>query len=175
MVALIEAGRNGTMQGEVCLVVGTNPHSEAIENAKSYGIESYCSGLQSDAEVTETLELLRQKSTNLICLAGFMRLLPTAFLKAFPQRVLNIHPALLPKFGGKGMYGRHVHEAVLASDEIESGCTVHYVTEHYDEGDIVLQAKCAVNKGDTAETLAARVLKLEHSTYPQAVNKVLAI
>ncbi|MFN3683119.1 MAG: formyltransferase family protein, partial [Fimbriimonadaceae bacterium] len=110
----------------------------------------------------------------LVCLAGYMRLLPKEVLDSFPNRVLNIHPALLPKFGGKGMYGMRVHEAVLRAGEAESGCTVHLVNERYDEGPIVVQLRCPVLPDDTPETLAARVLELEHRAYPEAVRKVLA-
>ncbi|RYG47885.1 phosphoribosylglycinamide formyltransferase [bacterium] len=108
---------------------------------------------------------------DLICLAGFLRLLPTRITDRYP--VLNIHPALLPAFGGKGMYGIHVHRAVLAAGEKESGCTVHRVDEAYDEGEIVLQARCPVLPEDTPETLAERVLGLEKRVYAEAVRKVL--
>jgi phosphoribosylglycinamide formyltransferase 1 len=107
-----------------------------------------------------------------VCLAGYMKLLPSQALLQHERRVLNIHPALLPKFGGKGMYGHYVHQAVIAAGETESGCTVHYVTEEYDEGQIILQAECSVGRADTPETLAAKVLKLEHKTYYQALKKV---
>ena len=99
-----------------------------------------------------------------------MRLLPAEVLKSFPNRVLNIHPALLPKFGGKGMYGVRVHEAVLSSGDNESGCTIHFVTEHYDEGEPLLQLKCPILPNDTIETLSNRVLDLENRAYPQALK-----
>lgn len=107
-----------------------------------------------------------------VCLAGYMKLLPASVVAKFAGRILNIHPALLPKFGGKGMYGMHVHEAVIAAGERESGCTVHFVTEEYDEGAVILQASCPVELDDTPETLAAKVLKLEHDTYFKALMKV---
>ena len=100
-------------------------------------------------------------------------LLPLEVIEAFPNRVLNVHPSLLPRHGGPGMYGARVHEAVLASGDRESGCTVHLVTERYDEGQVVLQARCPVFAGDTPETLAARILELEHRAYPDAVRRVL--
>src|SRR5208337_379575 len=111
-----------------------------------YKIEDYAARL---------LDLLQSERCDLICLAGFMRLLPSEILDAYPDRILNIHPALLPKHGGKGMYGMHVHEAVLAAGDKESGCTVHLVNERYDEGRIVLQMRCPVEAGDTPETLAS--------------------
>lgn len=113
------------------------------------------------------------RGADFICLAGFMKLLPSEVLRAFPNRVLNIHPALLPKFGGKGMYGHHVHEAVLAAGEKESGCTVHLVTDQYDEGEILVQLCCPVRATDTPESLAARVLELEHRAYPEAVRLLM--
>ena len=108
-----------------------------------------------------------------VCLAGYMKLLPTAVLESHRGRILNIHPALLPKFGGKGMYGMHVHEAVIQAQEAESGCTVHFVTEEYDEGEIILQARCRVEIDDSPEELAARVLRLEHDSYYRALKKVV--
>jgi phosphoribosylglycinamide formyltransferase 1 len=117
------------------------------------------------------LEALGQ--VQVVCLAGFLRLLPDEVLHAFEGRILNIHPALLPKFGGKGMYGMHVHRAVLEAGEKATGCTVHLVTEVYDEGPVLLQRTCPVLADDTPETLAARVLELEHETYPQALALLL--
>jgi formyltetrahydrofolate-dependent phosphoribosylglycinamide formyltransferase len=108
-----------------------------------------------------------------VCLAGYMKLIPASVLTSHKGRILNIHPALLPKFGGKGMYGMHVHEAVIEAHETESGCTVHFVTEEYDEGEIILQASCQVNIDDSPEDLAARVLRLEHDTYYRALKKVV--
>lgn len=113
------------------------------------------------------------KGSTLVCLAGFLRLLPADVLAHWPNRVLNIHPALLPRFGGQGMYGQRLHEAVITSGEKESGCTVHRVTEVYDEGEILLQKRCPVLTGDRPEDLAARVLNLEHATYVEAIRKVL--
>jgi phosphoribosylglycinamide formyltransferase-1 len=102
-----------------------------------------------------------------------MRLIPAELVKAFPQRIVNIHPALLPKYGGKGMYGHRVHEAVLAAKETESGITIHYVNERYDEGEHLFQAKCPVLPNDTPDTLAARIHALEHVHYPQVVENLV--
>lgn len=110
---------------------------------------------------------------DLVCLAGYLRLLPEEVLAAFPGRILNVHPALLPKFGGKGMYGIRVHEAVLSSGERESGATVHLVSERYDEGRIIVQRRCPVFPEDTPESLAARVLEEEHLAYVEAIRSVL--
>ena len=110
---------------------------------------------------------------HLIVLAGFLLKLPAPFIEAFPDRIINLHPALLPKHGGAGMWGRRVHEAVLAAGDTESGITIHRVNEHYDEGDILLQARCPVLPGDTADTLAARIRRLEHFWLPRCVEFLL--
>lgn len=110
---------------------------------------------------------------DLIILAGFLLQIPHEMIVRYPNRIINIHPALLPKFGGKGMYGSRVHEAVLEAQEIESGITVHYVDEHYDEGDIIAQERCEVLPGDTAVTVASKVQQLEHYHYPRIIESLL--
>lgn len=168
MAALHQACVDGRVDAEVVLVMASNDSSPALARAKELGIAA--AAVPSEG----ILEALRASGVDVVCLAGYLRLLPSEVLHAFPNRVLNIHPALLPKFGGKGMYGIRVHEAVLAAGETESGCTVHLVSEHYDEGAIVLQKRCPVLPDDTAETLASRVLELEHETYPEALRLMLA-
>jgi phosphoribosylglycinamide formyltransferase-1 len=118
------------------------------------------------------LELLAEAKPDYVCLAGYLRILTPAFVRAYAGRILNIHPALLPKFGGPGMHGHHVHEAVLAAGEKESGATVHFVDEGVDSGAIVLQQKVPVLAGDTADQLAARVLEAEHQLYGRALRKI---
>lgn len=118
--------------------------------------------------------LLQLQGIDLIVLAGFMWLMPPELVRAFPRRIINIHPALLPKFGGKGMYGHFVHEAVVAAGETESGITIHYVNEHYDEGQVIFQARCPVLPADTAADVARSVQALEHAHYPRVVADVLA-
>ena len=108
-----------------------------------------------------------------IVLAGFLWKIPQALVDAYPRRIINIHPALLPKYGGKGMYGNIVHEAVLNADEAESGITIHYIDEHYDHGDIIFQAKCPVTKSDNAESLSKKIHALEHKYYPEVIEKVI--
>jgi phosphoribosylglycinamide formyltransferase-1 len=107
-------------------------------------------------------------------LAGFLWKIPEVLLKAYPKRIINIHPALLPKYGGKGMYGSYVHEAVLTAKEKESGITIHYVFEHYDNGDIILQIKCPVLENDNAESLAHRIHALEHANYPVIIEELVS-
>jgi phosphoribosylglycinamide formyltransferase-1 len=122
---------------------------------------------------TLLLEQLADFKPSLLVLAGFLLKMPDAIVKAFNNQIVNIHPALLPAYGGKGMYGHHVHSAVVAANEKESGITIHYVNEHYDEGNILLQARCPVLPTDDADTLAARVLKLEHYYFPRAIDFML--
>lgn len=172
MLALVAAGRAGSMPAEVQLVFGSNPDAPALAAAAGAGLATASLSDRDELFGQRLLTLLREHAIDLICLAGYLRLIPREVLDAYPRRVLNIHPALLPKHGGKGMYGHHVHEAVLAAGDSESGCSVHWVTEAYDEGAVILQKRCPVLPGDTADTLAARVLHLEHEAYPEAVSLV---
>ena len=118
-------------------------------------------------------EMLLSENIDLIVLAGFMWLIPSSLVKAFPDKIINIHPALLPKYGGKGMYGSYVHEAVIAAQEQESGITIHFVNEKYDEGNIIFQKKCAIDPNETADSLATKIHKLEHISYPQVIENLL--
>lgn len=145
-----------------------------LERAKKLNIPSICF---SRAELYETdlvLNLLKAENPALIVLAGFLWLLPDIIIRNFPGRIINIHPALLPKYGGRGMYGSKVHEAVVAAGEKESGITIHYVNEKYDEGDIIFQARSPVLPDDTPETLAQRIHELEYRYYPEVIEKLLA-
>ncbi|MPN25957.1 Phosphoribosylglycinamide formyltransferase [bioreactor metagenome] len=119
------------------------------------------------------LELLTEYNIDAIVLAGFLLKIPTLLIQHFPDKIINIHPALLPKFGGKGMYGAKVHEAVKEAGETETGITIHYVNENYDDGNIVFQARCPVSADDTAEMIAAKVHLLEYEYYPQVIEKIL--
>jgi phosphoribosylglycinamide formyltransferase-1 len=121
----------------------------------------------------QIIEFLQVEKIDLIILAGFLLKIPEAFVKAFPQRIINIHPALLPKFGGKGMYGHHVHQAVIAAQEKESGITIHFVDEEYDHGATILQESCELSPDETAESLAQKIHELEMKFYPKAIEKVL--
>lgn len=118
-------------------------------------------------------EMLRHYEVDFVVLSGFLLRIPDDMLEAYPNRIVNIHPSLLPKFGGKGMYGNRVHEAVLEAGEKESGITIHYINEHYDEGAIILQAKCPVLEEDTPDTLASRVHRLEYEHYPKVIERLL--
>lgn len=119
------------------------------------------------------IKLLQEAKTDLVVLAGFLWKVPANLVTTFPNRIINIHPALLPKFGGKGMYGHFVHEAVLAAGEKESGITIHYVNEKYDDGGVILQEKCSITEDDTLESLARKVQVLEHKWFPLIVERLL--
>ncbi len=125
-------------------------------------------------ESGEALDLLRKYEIDFIVLAGFLLKVPENLLRAYPGRIINIHPALLPKFGGKGMYGSHVHEAVVAAGEKETGITIHYVNEHYDEGRIIFQAKCEVLPSDTPDDVAGKVHALEYEHFPRVIGEVVS-
>lgn len=117
--------------------------------------------------------MLASEKIDLIVLAGFLWLVPSYLIQAYPDKIVNIHPALLPEYGGKGMYGHHVHEAVKANNESESGMTIHFVNERFDEGTHIFQAKCTINSEDSAENIAAKVLKLEHEHYARIIDEVI--
>lgn len=121
----------------------------------------------------QLIEFLKVEKIDLIILAGFLLKIPEAFVRAFPNRIINIHPALLPNYGGKGMYGMNVHKAVIAAGEKESGITIHYVNEHYDEGEIIIQQKVKIEPGETPESLAKKVQKLEFEFLPKAVETII--
>lgn len=149
----------------VTRVVSNRADAGALERARAAGIPAVV--LRDPADATELLAALGD--ADLVVLAGYLKLIPAAAVARFPRRMINIHPALLPAFGGPGMYGHRVHAAVLASGATESGATVHYVDEQYDRGPIIAQRTVPVLPGDTAETLAARVLAVEHELLPQVV------
>lgn len=158
---------------EVAVIITNKAEAGVIRRAKNLQVpvEFLPAPAFKEGKVTERL---RQYETDFVVLAGFLLRVPDDMLEAYPNRIVNIHPSLLPKFGGKGMYGSKVHEAVLAAGETESGITIHYINEHYDEGTIILQAQCPVMEGDTPDTLASRVHQLEYEHYPQVIEQLLA-
>lgn len=157
---------------QVVLVGCDQPEAGVLQRAWDHNVPSY---LFSGRELREgtVLSELKGQRIDLVVLAGFMRLIPAEMVRAFSGRMVNIHPSLLPKHGGKGMFGARVHEAVIAAGEVESGITIHLVTEHYDEGRILFQARCPVLPNDTAATLAERVHALEHAHYPLIVEQLV--
>lgn len=170
--AILDACRSGAIPGSVVLAASTNPEAPALERAAAAGAEPLAiDGSLSTEDLDPCLtQAFQDREVDLVCLVGFMRLLGPHFLAAFPQRIMNVHPSLLPAFGGRGFYGRRVHEAVLESGARFSGATIHFADAEYDHGPIVLQAVVPVLDDDTPETLAARVLVEEHRLYPEAIR-----
>jgi len=166
LVALLEA-LSGSAKAEVVLVLSNRAKAPALDRARERGIPA--AAFTNHGDASEWIALLRAHRVDLVVLAGYLKLVPTGVIQAFRNRILNIHPALLPEFGGPGMYGHHVHEAVVASGATVSGATVHLVDEEYDRGAILAQARVPVLPGDSAATLAARVLKAEHRLLPAVV------
>ena len=154
--------------------IGTNnPQAGVIERAKNLGIPCHTFDRSFFKDEAGLVKQLLDEKIDLLVLAGFLWLVPEHIIRAFPDRILNIHPALLPDFGGKGFYGNRVHEAVLAERRTMSGITIHLVNEHFDEGASVFQAACHVDKQDTVESLARKVHALEHRFYPVVIEKFL--
>jgi phosphoribosylglycinamide formyltransferase 1 len=164
---------SGTI-ARVTWVVSNNEDAGVVHRARKFkkGIQFISSStLQQMPDAF--IEFLKCEKTDLIVLAGFLLKIPPAFVTAFPNQILNLHPALLPAYGGKGMYGMHVHRAVIANKEKKSGITVHYVNEEYDKGEIVLQQTCEISENETPETLAVKIQQLEHEYFPKAIEFVI--
>ncbi len=164
----------GSTDVSIDLIVSNNPKAGVIDRARRLHIPVLLFDRTTFYQTDRITQLLQQQGIDLIVLAGFMWLMPAGLVQAFPNRIVNIHPALLPKFGGKGMYGHFVHEAVVAAQETESGITIHFVNEHYDEGAPIFQANCPVTPTDTPDDVARKVQALEHDHYPRVVAEVLA-
>lgn len=157
----------------VALILSNRADAGVHERARRWGIPSLVFPKADFISGEPVLKVLQKYQIDFIVLAGFMCLISEPFLRAFPNRIVNIHPALLPKFGGKGMFGHHVHEAVVASGEKESGITIHYINEQYDEGQIIFQASCQLTPNDTPDTVAAKVHALEYQYYPQIIEQII--
>jgi len=155
------------------MIVCNNPNANVLKRAEKYSIASILINKEWFHNENPVLKKLLDEKIDLIVCAGFLWKIPDHILQAFPNKIVNIHPALLPKFGGKGMYGLRVHKAVIETREKESGVTIHYLNEHYDEGEIILQKKCEVKKEDTPESLAQKVRMLEHEWYPKTIEQIL--
>lgn len=164
----------GSTDVSIDLIVSNNPKAGVIDRARRLHIPVLLFDRTTFYQTDRITQLLQQQGIDLIVLAGFMWLMPAGLVQAFPNRIVNIHPALLPKFGGKGMYGHFVHEAVVAAQDTESGITIHFVNEHYDEGAPIFQANCPVTPTDTPDDVARKVQALEHDHYPRVVAEVLA-
>jgi len=163
----------GRTDVEVACIIYNVRNAYIAERAKNLGIESRYFGRADLYDNGHVLEYLQEKEADWVILAGFLWLVPQAILDAYPGRVINIHPALLPKFGGKGMYGHHVHEAVVAAGERETGITIHIVDQHYDRGTTLFQAKCPVTPDDTPDTVAAKIHLLEKEYFPKVIDETI--
>jgi len=157
---------------KVVLVLSENKNAFVFERARKLSVPTLLFTID-ELKTGKILSVLKQYEIDIIVLAGFLKLFPESIIDEFPQKIVNIHPALLPKYGGKGMYGSRVHDAVIEAGEEESGITIHYVNRNYDDGDIIFQAKCPVMKDDTSGTLAQRVHDLEYEHFPNVIEKIL--
>lgn len=174
--AIIDSCQEPDFPAQIQIVISNIADAYGIERAKAAGIQTaiiphrdYQS--REDFEAAVQTELTKH-DIDLICLAGFMRILTPGFIQKWPQKIINTHPSLLPKFGGEGMFGHHVHQAVIEAGEKESGSTIHFVIPEVDKGEIILQKRVALEDGDTAESLEKRVLMQEHIAYPEAIRKI---
>jgi phosphoribosylglycinamide formyltransferase 1 len=159
---------------KVCGVFSNNPDAAVLEKAKNCNVDTYVfdkAQLLSD----EVLDRINEINPNLIILAGFLLKLPASFVEKYPNKIINIHPALLPKYGGKGMFGLKVHQAVLENKEKKTGITIHYVNEHYDEGGIIFQKKVSIEHCSSPKEIADEVHKLEYEYYPQIIERLIKL
>jgi len=171
--AIIDSCERGEIDGDVVVVVSNIPDAFALERARKHGIPAFAfphKGVPREPHEADIIGCLEQHQVDLVCLAGYLRVLTPVMINKFAGRMMNTHPALLPSFGGDGMHGLHVHQAVLDYGCKVSGCTIHFVTLDVDGGQIILQKAVPVQEGDTAESLQERILKEEHKLYPRAIQ-----
>ncbi|MBD0831137.1 phosphoribosylglycinamide formyltransferase [Aestuariibaculum sediminum] len=160
-------------KASVVQILTNNPLAKVLDRAKRLKVSALSFNKVALTETNDVLKLLQATNPDLIVLAGFLWKFPENIINKFPNKVINVHPALLPKFGGKGMYGMNVHKAVVENNETETGITIHYVNENYDEGAIIFQAKCDVKANDSAEDVAAKIHNLEMEHFPKVVEQLL--
>jgi formyltetrahydrofolate-dependent phosphoribosylglycinamide formyltransferase len=158
---------------KISLLVSNKSNAGVLQIARDNKIEQLLINKMLPLDGGVFIEELKKRGINFIVLAGFLLKIPPALIRAFPKKIINIHPALLPAYGGKGMYGMHVHEAVISASEKQSGISIHYVDELYDHGDIIFQATCNIEPGDTPEILALKIHSLEHAHYPAQIAQLL--
>ncbi len=163
---------SGSSEFQFPLIISNQPNAYIHKRAETLKIPSFTFTKEQFFDAKPVLELLTEYNIDAIVLAGFLLKIPTLLIQHFQDKIINIHPALLPKFGGKGMYGARVHQAVKEAGETETGITIHYVNENYDDGNILFQARCPISADDTAEMIAAKVHLLEHEYYPQIIEKI---
>ncbi|MNI69776.1 Phosphoribosylglycinamide formyltransferase [compost metagenome] len=158
---------------EISLVLTNNAEAYVLQRADNFEIPTHIFDKNEFYKTDEVIELLKNLEIDFIVLAGFLWLIPKSLIHAYPGRIVNIHPAILPKFGGKGMYGDHVHNAVMAAGEPEGGITIHYVNENYDEGEYIYQARYKIDKNDSLEMVKFKGQQLEHQHYPRIVESIV--
>ena len=161
------------VEAEVVIVLTNNPEAYVLQRADNFEIPSHIFDKAEFYKTNSVVDLLKKLQIDLIVLAGFMWLIPQNLLKAFPNKIINIHPALLPKFGGKGMYGDRVHHAVMDAKEEESGITIHFIDENFDEGEIIHQSRFRIEAGDDLEMIKFKGQQMEHLHYPKVVEQLL--
>lgn len=157
----------------VSCILSNRSNAGVLERANRLNINTFVFDREMFSQTNQVLDFLLKESPDLIVLAGFLWLVPKKIVEAFPNKIINIHPALLPQYGGKGMYGDRVHQAVIENKEKESGITIHYVNEKYDDGDIIFQGRCPVVESDTPDSLAEKVHQLEYKHYPEVIARIL--
>jgi phosphoribosylglycinamide formyltransferase-1 len=160
-------------EAEVVLILTNNPQAYVLQRADNFEVPSHIFTRNEFYNTDDVIKLLKNLQVDLIVLAGFLWLVPMSLLKAFPNRIINLHPALLPKYGGAGMYGDNVHKAILAAGEEESGITIHFVNEAFDEGEIIHQSKFKIEPGDNLEMIKFKGQQLEHVHFPRVVENLL--
>ncbi|HEY9533278.1 MAG TPA: phosphoribosylglycinamide formyltransferase [Mucilaginibacter sp.] len=160
-------------EAEVVLILTNNPQAYVLQRADNFEIPSHIFTRQEFYDTDEIIRMLKNLQVDLIVLAGFLWLVPKSLLAAFPNKIINLHPALLPKFGGKGMYGDHVHKAVLEAGEEESGITIHFANDEFDEGEIIHQSKFKIEPGDNIEMIKFKGQQLEHQHFPKVIESLL--
>ena len=158
---------------KIVLILCNNPKAGVLERAKNLAIPSKVFDKKTFFDTREILDLLINHEVELVVLAGFLWKIPDYLIAGFPKKMINIHPALLPKYGGKGMYGMHVHQAVYNAQEKESGITIHYVNDQYDEGEVIFQTHCELSPQDSPEEIAQKVQQLEHKYFPKVIEELL--
>ena len=159
---------------DVVLVISNKTDALAVEKARNKGVKTVVFNNESFKKSGVVLDYLMSQSVDFIVLAGFLIKISNDIIRAYPNKIVNLHPSLLPKYGGKGMYGKRVHRAVIEAQEPESGISIHFVNKEYDEGAIIFQAKVSVEKGDSVEVLTKKIQKLEHRIFPKVIEQVIS-
>lgn len=164
---------NESTTARVDIVLTNRKDAYVLERAKNLNVPSHVFNRVEFYQTNQIIDILANNKIDLIVLAGFLWLVPSNIIQQYPNRIINIHPALLPLYGGKGMFGQAVHQAAIANKELFSGITIHYVNEQYDSGDVILQVKCNIDTEDTADTLAEKVHVLEYKHFPETIEKII--